>query len=124
MHPLRLRYVSSEFSLPSLCIHISTKPSPTVPRPLFIEEYGLRLLLDQEGVGVELSRSAYETGEWASAIQEAFEKGKEAKARKRFEGETGKRKEEGRQLARQVIEWVEEWQEMQMEQNFGVAKKV
>lgn len=66
-------------------------------------------MLDQEGVGVELSRSSYEAGEWADAVQEAYEKGKEAKARKRLEGETGKRTEEGRMLAKQVVGWVEEW---------------
>lgn len=75
-----------------------------VPRPLFIEEFGLRLLLNQEGVGVELSRSSYESGEWAAAIEEAWQNGKERKARKREEGETGKRKAEGREMAKGIVE--------------------
>lgn len=82
-----------------------------MPRPLFIEEFGLRLLLNQEGVGVELSRLSYESGEWARAIDDAWQKGKELKARKRKEGETGKRREEGREMAKGLVEWVERWKE-------------
>ena len=78
-------------------------------RPLFIEEHGLRLLLEKEGVGVELSREAYEAGEWAQAVQEAFDLGRDAKATKRLEGETGKRSEEGREMATTVIDWVHRW---------------
>lgn len=44
-----------------------------VPRPLFIEEYGLRLLLEAKGVGVELSHHDYESGNWIVAIERAFE---------------------------------------------------
>ena len=80
-----------------------------VPRPLFIEEHGLHLLLDTEGVGVELSRTSYETGEWADFIEEAYQKGADAKARKRQEGETGKRKQEGLEMARGLVNWVDRW---------------
>ena len=82
----------------------------TVPRPLFIEEHGLRLYLEQEGVGVELSRTQYEMGEWADAVEEAYTRGREAKARKRQVGETGRRAEEGREMARYVVDWVGRWQ--------------
>ncbi|TCD72001.1 hypothetical protein EIP91_000133 [Steccherinum ochraceum] len=92
----------------SECVDACT-PFVFVPRPLFIEEFGLRLLLNQEGVGVELSRSSYESGEWAAAIEEAWQKGKERKARKREEGETGKRKTEGREMAKGIVDWVEKW---------------
>lgn len=57
----------------------------TVSRPLFIEEHGLRALLDQSGVGVELARTAYEDGDWAAAVSEALAKGASRKARKRRE---------------------------------------
>lgn len=83
---------------------------PLVSRPLFIEEHGLRLLLDREGVGLELSRELYETGEWADTIKEAWTKGREAKARKRREGELGigleKRTHEMRETVRKVVQWV------------------
>ena len=54
-----------------------------VSRPLFIEEHGLRLLLDEEGTGVELSRGAYEQGDWAGAVEEAYTRGAASKALKR-----------------------------------------
>jgi hypothetical protein len=84
-----------------------------VSRPLFIEEHGLRLLLDREGVGVELSRQSYEAGDWATAVDEAWMKGREAKARMRRKAEMGigldKRNEEGRKLARHIVDWTQEW---------------
>ena len=80
-----------------------------MPRPLFIEEHGLRLLLESEGVGVELSRGCYERGEWADAVQEAYMRGKKAKAKKRQEGETGKRREEGKKMAEELLEWLDKW---------------
>lgn len=81
----------------------------TVPRPLFIEEHGLRLLLEREGVGIELSRHSYESGEWAAAVETAYQKGKGAKIGKRSEGETGKRAAEGKILATGLVRWVERW---------------
>ena len=80
-----------------------------VSRPLFIEEHGLRLLLEKDGVGVELSRASYEAGEWADTVQEAYSRGKNAKARKRQAGETGKRAVEGREMATILINWINEW---------------
>ena len=81
-----------------------------VPRPLFVEEHGLRRYLAHEGVGVELSRAQYEAGEWADAVEEAYRRGAAAKARKRAEGETGRRTAEGRDMARTVVDWVQRWQ--------------
>ncbi|KAL6302490.1 hypothetical protein BKA93DRAFT_886963 [Sparassis latifolia] len=92
----------------SECVDACT-PFVFVPRPLFIEEHGLRLLLDKEGVGVELSRSLYEVGEWADAIEEAWLRGRTAKERKRLVGETGMRKKEGEDMARRLVDWVEAW---------------
>ncbi|KAF8199665.1 hypothetical protein BJ912DRAFT_949874 [Pholiota molesta] len=96
----------------SECVDACT-PFVYVSRPLFIEEHGLRLLLDQEGTGVELAREAYEAGDWAAAVSEAFAKGKKAKDRKRDDMARGidvdKREAEGRKLAGTVTEWVWEW---------------
>ena len=99
-----------------------------VSRPLFIEEHGLRMYLDQEGVGVELSRVGYEGGEWARSVEEAYYKGrdrKEAKRRKEYEfcrvlkqldqegvgsdddRRLSERERQGRDMARGVVEWVE-----------------
>ncbi|KAF8071748.1 transmembrane amino acid transporter protein-domain-containing protein [Lyophyllum atratum] len=59
----------------SECVDSCT-PFVYVSRPLFIEEHGLRLLLNREGVGVELSRQSYEAGDWALAVEEAWARGK------------------------------------------------
>ncbi|KAG6865985.1 hypothetical protein C0991_009987 [Blastosporella zonata] len=81
-----------------------------VSRPLFIEEHGLRLLLDKEGVGIELSRQSYEAGDWALAVEEAWARGNEAKALKRSVGigMNAKRKE-GLKMAHGVVEWTQDW---------------
>ena len=84
-------------------------PFVYVPRPLFIEERGLRLFLEREGVSVELSRDAYEAGDWAAAIQEAFDKGKDRKGAKRREGETGQLAAAGMEMAAGLASWVEAW---------------
>ncbi|KAG6902827.1 hypothetical protein C0995_010712 [Termitomyces sp. Mi166 len=85
----------------------------TVSRPLFIEEHGLRLLLDREGVGVELSRQSYEAGDWALAVEEAWTRGKGAKERKRVEASTGigmdDKRKEGIDMARKVVSWTQDW---------------
>ncbi|KAI0342725.1 hypothetical protein BDW22DRAFT_1357213 [Trametopsis cervina] len=94
----------------SECVDACT-PFVYVPRPLFIEEHGLRLFLEKEGVGVELSRDAYEGGDWAVAVQEAYEKGKERKARKRLEGDTGRSAADGVNLALQLLKWLDHWKQ-------------
>ena len=80
-----------------------------VSRPLFIEEHGLRLLLEQDGVGVELSREDYEGGNWATAVERAWNDGSEAKLLKRLEGETGKRQEQVKEMGRRVVDWIVDW---------------
>ncbi|GLB40222.1 putative inositol hexakisphosphate [Lyophyllum shimeji] len=96
----------------SECVDSCT-PFVYVSRPLFIEEHGLRLLLDREGVGVELSRQSYEAGDWALAVQEAWARGKDRKARKRADASVGigmdDRKKEGADMAKKVVSWTEDW---------------
>ncbi|KAI5892887.1 uncharacterized protein SCHCODRAFT_02668278 [Schizophyllum commune H4-8] len=78
----------------SECIDACT-PFVYVSRPLFIEEHGLRLLLDEEGTGVELARAAYEQGDWAGAVEEAYQRGAPSKALKRaLERVISRRKED------------------------------
>ena len=62
-------------------------------------------------MGVELSRTSYESGEWAGAVEEAYLKGKGAKAQKRAEGETGRRAAEGKEMAEGLVAWVDRWKE-------------
>lgn len=81
----------------------------SVSRPLFVEEYGLRLLLDREGVGVEMTRDAYESGEWASAVSDAWRAGAQRKLERREGMHTPDRRAEGLQMARDVVTWVNEW---------------
>ncbi|KAI0091036.1 hypothetical protein BDY19DRAFT_984075 [Irpex rosettiformis] len=94
----------------SECVDACT-PFVYVPRPLFIEEHGLRLYLEKEGVGIELSRSAYEAGDWAAAVQEAYEQGKGRKSKKKAEGETGKLVTEGMRKAAELVDWVRAWKD-------------
>ncbi|CAO3638856.1 unnamed protein product [Cunninghamella blakesleeana] len=54
----------------SECIGHHT-PFVYVPRPQFIEEYGLRKLMQDQGSAVELDRYDFESGNWARAIEEA-----------------------------------------------------
>jgi hypothetical protein len=87
----------------------SQTPFVYVSRPLFIEEHGLRLLLERDGVGVELSREDYEGGNWATAVERAWNSGSEAKRLKRLEGETGKRQEQVKEMGRRVVDWIVDW---------------
>jgi hypothetical protein len=56
-----------------------------------------------------LPRADYEAGNWARAVSEAYEKGKDRKTRKRKEGETGLRNRQGVDMAKELVEWVGEW---------------
>ncbi|KAL0565423.1 hypothetical protein V5O48_016597 [Marasmius crinis-equi] len=118
------------------CVDSKT-PVVFVPRPLFIEEHGLKLLLQQAQVpGVELTREEYEKGEWASKVNEAWIRGKTGKRARRLEelepasvdpatqgtgsaiptlkpripGMVGieRRHREGREMAMRVVQWVDE----------------
>ena len=94
-----------------------------VSRPLFIEEHGLRLLMDREGTGIELSRQKYEAGDWSSAVTEAFINGQDMKKKKRFEMANGigvdKGEQEGKKLAGTVTDWVKAWWNASEEQIQG-----
>ena len=78
-------------------------------RPLFVEEHGLRLLLDREGVGVEMTRDSYESGEWAGAVSEAWRAGAQRKLERREGMHAPDRRAQGLQMARDVVTWVNEW---------------
>ncbi|KAE9405165.1 hypothetical protein BT96DRAFT_963987 [Gymnopus androsaceus JB14] len=97
------------------CIDAGT-PMVYVSRPLFIEELGLRVLLENEGVGVEMSRGEYEDGHWSDRVKEAWEKARVAKKWKRKveegekrDGAAGitEREAETRKMASVVVDWVE-----------------
>jgi hypothetical protein len=90
------------------------------------------MYLDQEGVGIELSRTGYENGEWAQSVEEAYLRGQEMKRRKKEKelefytqtqpsvqetftggnngndnGRLSARERQGREMARNVIDWVD-----------------
>ncbi|CAO3600399.1 unnamed protein product [Absidia cylindrospora] len=54
----------------SECIGHHT-PFVYVPRPQFIEEFGLRKLMQDQGSAVELHRDDFEAGRWGRALEEA-----------------------------------------------------
>ncbi|GAA5929500.1 uncharacterized protein JCM15063_004167 [Sporobolomyces koalae] len=57
-----------------------------VPRPLFVEEFGLKRLMHQRGVSLELARTDFEAGRWEFHIEEAYEMGRSAKEEARRTG--------------------------------------
>lgn len=83
-----------------------------VPRPFFVEEHGLRELMESSGVGVLLQQERYELGDWAGKIEEAYEKGKFMKAMKRQQGWSDIRKREADVMARELVGWVSKWYEL------------
>lgn len=58
---------------------------------------------------MELSREDYEGGNWATAVERAWNSGREAKQIKRLEGETGKRQEQVKEMGRRVVDWIVDW---------------
>lgn len=71
---------------------------------------GLKLLLDQSGVGIEISREKYESGDWADLVEEAWEKGRKAKEERRVLGVEGRerRMREAGVFAGDVVKWIRE----------------
>ncbi|KAA1467714.1 hypothetical protein DENSPDRAFT_869249 [Dentipellis sp. KUC8613] len=98
----------------SECVESCT-PFVYVSRPLFIEEHGLRLLLDHEGVGVEMAHEEYEAGEWAARIREAWARGAQAKRERRAGVRVVDRVAKGREMAEFVVRWVDEWASHEIE---------
>ncbi|KAG8968304.1 hypothetical protein FRC03_007960 [Tulasnella sp. 419] len=87
------------------CVDACT-PFVYVPRPLIVEEHGLRVLMENQGVGVLLSQDRYEAGDWAAMIEEAYEKGKFMKAMKRNAGWDDSRKKQADIMARELVDWL------------------
>lgn len=84
----------------------SCTPFIFVPRPLFLEEAGLRIMLQTRGVGLEMTREQYESGDWAKLVQEAYDLGKGRKAAKLARGIDVQRQQDLRALATDVLEWI------------------
>ncbi|GAA6038314.1 hypothetical protein JCM8097_003939 [Rhodosporidiobolus ruineniae] len=57
-----------------------------VPRPLFVEEFGLKRLMTARGTSLELDRADFEAGRWEFHIEEAYEQGRAAKEEARRVG--------------------------------------
>ncbi|KAF5391511.1 hypothetical protein D9757_002458 [Collybiopsis confluens] len=101
------------------CIDAGT-PMVYVSRPLFIEELGLRALLEKEGVGVEMSREEYERGRWVERVKEAWDKARVAKEWRRkveegyrkggvpLEGASRERREAIQKMAKFVVDWADD----------------
>ncbi|CAE6443821.1 unnamed protein product [Rhizoctonia solani] len=89
----------------------SCTPFVYVPRALFVEEHGLRMLMEMDGTGVELPRERYEAGDWASAIEEAWALGAEKKLARRLLGARGdaRRRRQGQEMAREFEAWLGLW---------------
>jgi len=70
-----------------------------------VEEHGLKLWLEAEGTGVELSKEEYESGQWAVRIQQAFERGKGRRGM-----DCTKNNEDIRGVAQWVLDYIRAWQ--------------
>lgn len=90
----------------------SCTPFVYVPRALFIEEHGLRQLMETAGTGVELPRERYEAGDWAGAIERAWALGAEKKLARRLLGARGdaRRRRQGEEMAREFAAWLGLWE--------------
>ncbi|KAH8826509.1 hypothetical protein DL96DRAFT_1816828 [Flagelloscypha sp. PMI_526] len=88
----------------------ASTPFVYVSRLLFIEEHGLRTYLNQAGTGIELSRDCCESGDWAWAIENTYETGRDAKLKKRQDiALNGATETKGIDtLVQTVVDWVEE----------------
>lgn len=54
-----------------------------VPRPLFVEEFGLKRLMDQRGTALPMTRADFEAGRWSKLVLQAYEMGKKKKEQHR-----------------------------------------
>lgn len=52
-----------------------------MPRPLFVEEFGLKRLMEAQGTALPMTRADFEAGNWAKLIEQAYELGKEKRSR-------------------------------------------
>ena len=86
-----------------------------VPRPLFIEEHGLRALMRRhepsKGTAVQLARDAFERGHWAQAVRRAYDRGKAKKDVRRKLGWAGLDGEgdEGARIASILEDFATRW---------------
>lgn len=89
----------------SECIGHHT-PFVYVPRPQFIEEYGLLKLMRDQGSAVELSRDDFEMGYWADSIERASRLSGRCEEPERLVAH------DGGQIAAKLLEkFVGEWQQ-------------
>ncbi|KAG9126580.1 hypothetical protein FRC07_002920 [Ceratobasidium sp. 392] len=91
----------------------SCTPFVYVPRALFVEEHGLRMLMETAGTGVELPRERYEAGDWASTIERAWELGRDKKIARRLLGARGdaRRRRQGAEMAKDFEAWLGLWKQ-------------
>ncbi|GJN93587.1 hypothetical protein Rhopal_006644-T1 [Rhodotorula paludigena] len=61
-------------------------PFVYVPRPLFVEEFGLKCLMQARGTSLSLDRADFEAGRWELHVEEAYEQGRAAKDEARRTG--------------------------------------
>ncbi|GAA5821760.1 hypothetical protein JCM11251_001009 [Rhodosporidiobolus azoricus] len=77
-----------------------------VPRPLFVEEFGLKRLMQARGTSLELDRADFEAGRWEFHIEEAYEQGKAAKEQARRDGFVDEKA--GEVIRREIEKFMEE----------------
>ncbi|GAA6022000.1 hypothetical protein JCM10207_002402 [Rhodosporidiobolus poonsookiae] len=78
-----------------------------VPRPLFVEEFGLKRLMQARGTSLELDRTDFEAGRWEFHIEEAYEQGRAAKEEARRTGFVDEMA--GERIREEVERFMDEW---------------
>ncbi|GAA5853614.1 hypothetical protein JCM8547_007384 [Rhodosporidiobolus lusitaniae] len=78
-----------------------------VPRPLFVEEFGLKRLMQARGTSLELDRADFEAGRWEFHIEEAYEQGRVVKEEARRVGFQDEKA--GEVIRREIERFMEGW---------------
>lgn len=100
----------SAFALPHAFLSPTLTPARAraVPRPLFVEEFGLKRLMHARGASLELSRVDFEAGRWELHIEEAYELGRAAKEEARRVGFEDERA--GEVIRCEIERFLAEWE--------------
>lgn len=83
----------------------------TVPRPLFVEEFGLKRWMESTAIpSLALDRTTFEAGQWEDHILVAYSRGKEIKDELRRQDELVVDESAGGIIVGEIMKFLDEWQ--------------
>lgn len=85
-----------------------------VPRPLFIEEFGLAHLMSNSAIpALSLAQTAFEEGKWSDRILQAYERGRSVKEvirhGQRHPAQSASEQNGGDVIVREIMKFLESW---------------